>query len=76
MSPEERQIAKRLGRVVRKLRNDASWSQIKLAEKADLNFNFVGSVERGEKFASVVTVVRLGRALRTSGAELMRQAGL
>jgi transcriptional regulator with XRE-family HTH domain len=76
MSNDPRQIAKRLGRVVRKLREDAGWSQIKLAEKADLNFNYVGSVERGEKLASVATVVRIGRAFGTTGGDLMNRAGL
>ncbi|WP_438479754.1 helix-turn-helix domain-containing protein [Oleiharenicola lentus] len=76
MSPDDRQIAKRLGRVVRKLRDEKEWSQITLAEKADLNFNYVGSIERGEKLASVATVARLGRALGASGAELMRRADL
>jgi transcriptional regulator with XRE-family HTH domain len=70
------QIAKRLGRVVRRLRVAAGWSQIKLAEKADLNFNYIGSIERGEKLASVTTVVRIGRAFGTTGADLMRQADL
>lgn len=76
MSSDPRQIAKRLGRVVRKRREDAGWSQIRLAEKADLNFNYVGSIERGEKLASVVTVVRIARALGLSGSELMRLADL
>lgn len=76
MSPDDRQIAKRLGRVVRKLRADSGWSQIKLAEKADLNFNFVGAIERGEKLASVATLVRLGRALGFTGAELLQKSGL
>jgi len=48
---------------------------MKLAERADLALNFVGSIERGEKLASVETVVRLGRALGVTGADLMKRAG-
>lgn len=76
MSADSRHIPKSLGRAVRELRLKAGLSQIQLAEKADLNFNFIGSVERGEKLASVVTVVRLARGLGLSGADLLRRAGL
>ena len=40
------------------------------------DFNYVGSVERGEKVASVAVVTRIGRALGTTGASLLGQAGL
>jgi len=76
VSADSRHIPKSLGRAVRELRLKAGLSQIQLAEKADLNFNFIGSVERGEKLASVVTVVRLARGLGLSGADLLRRAGL
>ena len=49
---------------------------MQLAEKADLSLNFVGEIERGEKLVSLETVVRLARALRVSGAELLSSSGL
>ncbi len=76
MSADLRQVPQRLGRAVRELRQKAGLSQIELAEKADLNFNYIGSLERGEKLASVETVVRLARGLGLTGAELLRRAGL
>lgn len=76
MSVEYRLIPKRFGRTVRELRLKAGLSQIQLAEKADLNFNFIGSIERGEKLASLETIIRLARGLGLSGAELFRRAGL
>lgn len=76
MSVEIRLIPKCFGRTLRELRLKAGLSQIQLAEKADLNFNFIGSIERGEKLASIETVVRLARGLGLSGAELLRRAGL
>ena len=51
-------------------------SQIGLAERAELSHNFVGEIERGEKQASIVTVVRLARALGLRGHELLLQAHL
>lgn len=51
-------------------------SQIALAEKAGLTHNYVGEVERGEKLASVVTVVRLAVGLGLKGGELLTRAKL
>jgi len=70
-----RKLPRAFGQTVRQLRLQAGLSQIELAEKSDLNFNYVGSVERGEKLASIDTVVRLARGLGVSGSELLRQAG-
>jgi len=68
-------IPQRFGGTVRQLRKAAGLSQIELAEKADLTHNYVGEIERGEKLASIETVVRLasGLGLKT-GAELLAKA--
>lgn len=75
MGTDLRNIPSRLGAAIRELRLEAAMSQMKLAEKADLTLNYVGEVERGEKLASVDTVIRLGRALGISGSELLKRAG-
>ncbi|HRI82235.1 MAG TPA: helix-turn-helix transcriptional regulator [Opitutaceae bacterium] len=75
MPADLRKLPRAFGQTVRQLRLQAGLSQIELAEKSDLNFNYVGSVERGEKLASIDTVVRLARGLGVSGSELLRQAG-
>lgn len=76
MPSDEIRILKQLGQTVRRLRMAQGLSQIDLAEKADLNHNFVGEIERAEKIASVVTVARLGVALGLKGSELMARARL
>jgi XRE family transcriptional regulator, regulator of sulfur utilization len=76
MPADEIKISKQLGATVRRLRTAEGISQIALAEKAGLNHNFIGEIERGEKLASVVTLVRLAAALGMSGAELMARAKL
>lgn len=76
MPVEFRHLPKHLGRTVRNLRLEAGLSQIQLAEKADLNFNYIGSIERGEKLASLETVVRLARAFKMTGGELLSRAGI
>lgn len=76
MPADEIRIPKQLGEAIRRLRTDANISQIQLAERAELNHNFVGEVERGEKLASVVTIVRLASALGVKAADLMQKARL
>ena len=76
MPSDEARILKQLGETVRRLRMAEGFSQIELAEKADLSHNFVGEIERAEKIASVVTVTRLGAALGLKGSELMARARL
>jgi len=49
---------------------------MKLAENADLTLNYIGEVERGQKLASIETVVRIARGLGMTGAELLRKAHL
>lgn len=76
MASDETRILKKLGETVRRLRMEQGISQIDLAEKAGLNHNFVGEIERAEKIASVVTVVRLASAFGMDGGELMARAKL
>lgn len=49
-------IPKAFGRVLRSYRERKKWSQLELAEKADLHINTVGMLERGERGASLDTV--------------------
>ena len=76
MSSDLPRIPKLLGRAVREVRLELKLTQMALAEKADLGLNFVGEIERGEKLASVETVVRLARGLGITGELLLRRAGL
>jgi transcriptional regulator with XRE-family HTH domain len=69
-------VPKRLGAAVRVLRKEAGLSQMALAEKAGLTLNYIGNVERGEKVASVETLVRIARALEINGSELLAKADL
>lgn len=75
MSHDLRQLPKRFGDAVRGVRIAAKLTQMTVAERADLTLNYVGEIERGEKLASLETVVRLASALSLSAAELMKKAG-
>ncbi len=52
-----------LGRAIRKYRKRAQLSIEALAEKADLHHNYVGELERGEKAASIDTLVKISKGL-------------
>jgi XRE family transcriptional regulator, regulator of sulfur utilization len=46
-------------------------SQEKLAEKADLHHNYIGELERGEKAATIDTLVKIAKALRLKVSDLV-----
>ena len=66
------QHRKILGETIRSLRKNASLSQEVLAEKADLHHNYVGELERGEKAATVDTLIKIARALNLRVSDLTR----
>lgn len=59
------------GKIVRAKRVALALSQEKLAEKADLHTNYVGSVERGERNIALENIVALAKALECSPKDLM-----
>jgi transcriptional regulator with XRE-family HTH domain len=59
------------GRKVRQKRYELDWSIEKLAEKANLHANYVGSVERGERNIALENIIALAKALGCSAKELM-----
>lgn len=76
MPHDLRHLPKRFGDAVRGARTNSKITQMALAERADLTLNYVGEIERGEKLASIDTVVRIAFALDMTAAELMKKAGL
>ena len=58
-----------VGARIRKLRQEAKISQERLAERADLHRNYVGSVERGERDIGITALGQLVSALGLSWAE-------
>lgn len=60
-----------LGETIRTVRKRAGISQEALAELADLHHNFIGEIERGEKAASIDTLVKLSEALGVKVSDLV-----
>ncbi len=63
--------AEEFGRRVRRRREALGWSQGRLAEEVGLHFTYVGSVERGERNVTLMSIVRLAAALGVDAGELV-----
>lgn len=59
------------GILVRTKRENLSMSQEILAEKSDLNTNYVGSIERGERNVGLEVIYKLAQALKTHPKNLL-----
>lgn len=66
-------LALQFGDLVRRLRDLRGWSQDELAERCGLHRTFVGSIERGEKVATITTARKLARGLGISLSDLFRR---
>lgn len=52
-----------VGAEIRKKRRRSGLTQEKLAEKADLHPNYLGRVERGEEYVSLLALRKIAKAL-------------
>lgn len=65
------QIVSSFGTTVRQLREQRSWSQEVLAERADLNRSYIGELERGQAIPSLITLKKLSLAFGVSLTSLL-----
>jgi transcriptional regulator with XRE-family HTH domain len=68
--PAPEPALKKFGSNVRARRDAKELSQEKLAELADLDRTYISSVERGARNLSILSIVRIAKALKISVAEL------
>lgn len=61
-----------LGRRIRSLREARKWTQQELGEKADINYKFLGEIERGQQNSSFQILVKIASALDVELPELFR----
>ena len=64
-----------LGQNVKEQRELKKWSQMLLAEKADVSTNTINDIEVGKKFARESTLMRLAAALETDVYKLLKPKG-
>jgi transcriptional regulator with XRE-family HTH domain len=65
-------VLTKLGRNIRKRREDKDLSQEDLALKADLDRTYIGGVERGERNVTILSALRIAKALDTTISELSK----
>ena len=65
-------IEKKFGRLVRKLRKKAGYSQEELADIAGIHRTYLGCIERGERNCSLKSIERIANALKVPIYELFR----
>jgi len=56
-------VEKKFGAKLAYIRKSKKLSQIKLAEIVDMNFNYIGQIERGEANVTIKTIKILANAL-------------
>lgn len=59
------------GKVLRKLRREAQFTQEQLGFECDLQRVYISLLELGQKQPSLTTIIKLARGLRLAPAELM-----
>ena len=68
--PAKEPALKKFGDNVRSRREAQDLSQEQLAERASLDRTYISGVERGVRNLSLLSVVRLAKALKLSASEL------
>jgi transcriptional regulator with XRE-family HTH domain len=61
-----------LGRRIRTLRTQKGWTQQELGERADINYKFLGEIERGQQNPSFGILTKIASALGVDLPELFR----
>jgi transcriptional regulator with XRE-family HTH domain len=65
-----------LGDVMRQKRKAMGLSQEAIADAAGIDRSHMGKIERGERNVTLLNVLRIATALRSSASELLTAAGL
>ena len=63
-------LRKKFGAKLAYVRKSKKLSQMKLAEKVDMNFNYIGQIERGEANVTIQTMTLLTNTLDIEMKEL------
>ena len=69
-SREAKQIL--LGRRIRALRNMKDWTQEELGKRADVNYKFIGEIERGRQNPSLNVHYKIADAMEVELPDLFR----
>lgn len=68
-------ILRRLGAAMRTRRKELGLSQEELAHAAEIDRSHMGKLERGERNVTLLNIVRIAVALKTTPSALLESAG-
>lgn len=74
MLSTQKQAQKKLGAVIRKIREEQQLSQEELASLVGVHRTYMGSIERGERNISLLNIRRIASALKIKPSELFAEA--
>lgn len=66
-------IAQEVGLIIRQVRIEKGLSQEELSYKCELHRTYIGSIERAEKVASIITLEKIAKALEIPISEIFMQ---
>jgi len=72
MESKETLLLKKLGERIKLLRNNLSFSQETLADKAGLDRTYISLVERGKRNPSYLTMLKICKGLNTNISQLTK----
>lgn len=67
----DREIKKRFGEHLRRLRRERGLTQEELADRAGMHFTYIGQIERGVRNPSLVNLYKLTKALCITAGQLL-----
>lgn len=68
----ESQALNNLGQIIREKREALRMTQIEVAEKAGVDRNYIGMVERGERNPSYLSLIKIAAGLNMSVDQLIK----
>lgn len=66
-----REVLKKFGERLQKVRKDGRFSQEELAAKLAMHRNYVGMIERGERNPTIRTLYKIAKALKVHSSDLL-----
>jgi transcriptional regulator with XRE-family HTH domain len=64
---------RKFGSTLAEMRLDADLSQEELADRSGLHRTYIGSVERGERNPTVISILRIAKGLGCAPSEMLRR---
>jgi len=68
--PPREPVLEKFGQNVREKRENLGLSQESLAHAAELDRTYIGGIERGERNPTLISAVRIAKALKSSVSEI------